>query len=621
MSRSGRVTWGQVGCLLALGAFFSVAHWTRLNSLWGDPARWLFEAGRAAGGEAPYRDFMWQFPPLSVWLMSGVFRLFGATFETAQLALDVLGAISVMLIWQLARRVLAPRLAWPTTAALTLALGTGIGPDMTWFSLQLYTPAQLTGLIGLLLVLIVVIDDVQLHPMSPRRWIALSLGSTIGLLSKPEFALGIVAALATGMIINRQVRFYHQPIDRWRRQGLLWLAAGLGPAALVYVVTGLIVGFDRLVAGVTGYGAAKYICPWWPTGFSLFGVLAALGMGAAYVAGISALRFNKLPLQGGRRYLTLWLGAAWGVIGAVIYLPALLRQNGYSAITFEDLARLATDTGVLLLPVLWWTLTLGVRDVSRWWAALRRQTPVSTELSVSLVLAAVVLALALRGLFGDQNAITPLVAMAAVPLLFVVGMRWLPASLRFFETAQADRDVQTWERVLLIGLAVFGAARLAVWAAFDLDRAYHPLVTEAGTVQVADAASAPVYEFLRARLSPDEALLDVAYGGGVNFALRRSSPVFSTQWWFMAPPPWTLEEDAARFGAQPPRYVIGNTLPYFGASYGSITPTACTFPRLVWRPDELGYDPAQTFPVLDEIIARYRPAVEIAGTVVLERWR
>jgi hypothetical protein len=61
--------------LPALCAFFIMPRWGKLNSLWGDPARWLFEVYRAAQGETLYRNFAWQFPPLSLLLMSGALRL------------------------------------------------------------------------------------------------------------------------------------------------------------------------------------------------------------------------------------------------------------------------------------------------------------------------------------------------------------------------------------------------------------------------------------------------------------------------------------------------------------------------------------------------------------------
>jgi len=65
--------------------------------------------------------------------------------------------------------------------------------------------------------------------------------------------------------------------------------------------------------------------------------------------------------------------------------------------------------------------------------------------------------------------------------------------------------------------------------------------------------------------------------------------------------------------------VIANELPDFGASFGVVAPTRCPFPRLVWRPDQLAYDPARRFPVIDAIQAQYQPTANYDGLILLER--
>jgi hypothetical protein len=48
-------------------------------------------------------------------------------------------------------------------------------------------------------------------------------------------------------------------------------------------------------------------------------------------------------------------------------------------------------------------------------------------------------------------------------------------------------------------------------------------------------------------------------------------------------------------------------------------PPRCPFPRLVWRPDKLAYDPTRRFAVIDAIQAQYQPAASYDGLVVLKR--
>src|SRR5512143_2021472 len=124
---SNRSAWLSLSLVTSICTLFIVLRWGKLDSLWGDPARWLFEAYRAASGETLYRDFAWQFPPLSLLLMSGAFRLLGSTFDVAQIVLDVLSLIAVLLLWILARRIMPPTLALVTTVAGVIAIATGGG--------------------------------------------------------------------------------------------------------------------------------------------------------------------------------------------------------------------------------------------------------------------------------------------------------------------------------------------------------------------------------------------------------------------------------------------------------------------------------------------------------------
>jgi len=49
-----------------------------------------------------------------------------------------------------------------------------------------------------------------------------------------------------------------------------------------------------------------------------------------------------------------------------------------------------------------------------------------------------------------------------------------------------------------------------------------------------------------------------------------------------------------------------------------IAPTRCTFPRLVWRPDQLANDPARSFPALAYVADHYQPAAQFGGVVLFQ---
>src|SRR5664279_101466 len=89
--------------LFALCVVCCWMNWLKMKELDFDQARWLFECGRAAAGEFPYRDFSWQFPPLPLAIFAGLFHWFGSTFLVAQIGLDLLSAAAVVLFLAVAR--------------------------------------------------------------------------------------------------------------------------------------------------------------------------------------------------------------------------------------------------------------------------------------------------------------------------------------------------------------------------------------------------------------------------------------------------------------------------------------------------------------------------------------
>jgi hypothetical protein len=603
---------------MAICALFVVMRWGKLDSLWGDPARWLFEAYRSASGEMLYRDFAWQFPPLSLLLMSGMFRLLGSTFEAAQLVLDVLSLIAVLLLWIVARRIMPTGLALATTIAGVIAIATGGGPNFRFFSLQLYTPAQLTGLIGTLLLTWSLISALQSGVMTASKWLALSLGSTIGLLSKPEYAAANIAALLVFILIEAHAGFVTKSIGGRLRRLAIVLALGLLPAAIGYLLVGGLTGSDNLIAGITGYGAAALICPWWPTGLGLLGALVALGQGVLIIMVPTLVRFNDLRRRYGRRYLELWLLAGLGLALSVWYVPAWIRMNQFG-VTGWDALGFVTALGVWLLPVMWWSIVVWFVLLGRYVGAWFKRRVFSSDESWLWVLLSIGVALSARGLFGDSHSVTTMVPVAAMPIWLIAGVYGLITILCRFKTNDADEGQALWSKIVLIVVVIFAGLRLMYGLVDESRVTYTALNTLAGTVQLADRPSVAIYADVLRETQPTDRVLDVAYGGGINFAARRASPTFSTQWWYLLPAQKYVDQDLRQFTEHPPRLVIANELPDYGAAFGVISPTRCPFPRLVWRPDQPAYEPTRRFPVIDTIPAQYRPMADYDGVVLLEK--
>jgi hypothetical protein len=288
-------------------------------------------------------------------------------------------------------------------------------------------------------------------------------------------------------------------------------------------------------------------------------------------------------------------------------------MSGWGVLNF------VTALGVWLLPVMWWSIVawyvLAARYASAW---LKRRT-FSGEAAWRWVLLTMGVALSARSLFGDSHSVTTMVPVAAMPIWLLVGVYGLLAILRRFKTDDADAGQAVWSKVVLSVVVVVAGLRLIYGMLDEARTTYIPLSTLAGTVRLADRASAAIYADVLRETQPADRVLDVAYGGGINFAARRASPTFSTQWWYLLPAQKYVDQDLAQFTQHLPRLVIANSLPDYGASFGTISSTRCPFPRLVWRPDELAYDPARRFAVIDSIQAQYRLAANYDGMLILEQ--
>ena len=96
-----------------------------------DEGLMLQAAARIAGGEVPYRDFWWFYPPGQPYLLAFLWQLFGPSLITWRIIRVLCDAAVAALAWALARRGGASQpvavLAW-LVAALAMAYPTGPHP-------------------------------------------------------------------------------------------------------------------------------------------------------------------------------------------------------------------------------------------------------------------------------------------------------------------------------------------------------------------------------------------------------------------------------------------------------------------------------------------------------------
>jgi hypothetical protein len=599
------------GLLLFCGAL-CLLRWGKLDTFWGDSVRWMFEAYRAASGELPYRDFAQQYPPLPLMLSAATLLIFGAKFVVLQIVVDILSAMVVVLTWDTARRFLPGVL--PVAVAVILACsGVANTSNFALFSLQIYSPSILLGAIGLLLVIREMADFLDCRYLTRRSLVWTVLGATIGLLSKPEFIVGILGCLGTVALLE---------IRLWRRDRVVFsgyrdlgrlLVTATAPAIIVYVLFAALCGPANVMAGIGGYGMGALTCPWWPTGLGLFGACVAVGYGVIAAAAYSLLHVRRFWIRYRWKNLLLWSGALLSAVAMILYLPycvAELPLFSRGATPFR-IASFYLSTGTVLLPVMWiGILVLAALSIAflRWpEGAWRDRAPI-------LLLLAPAFLISLRGLFGGTMSQLTQVSMAAYPLWFIVGPF---LALWFLHAFGPNRDPAA---AIVVAMFAYAALRLAGIVVTEARTPYAHLDTAAGTISLQDTQIGPkVYSYVLTHTDPAEPVLDLANGGGFNFAEHRVSPVFSTQFTGLAPHPKYLNADLARIEKQPPRLVIANDGPTFQATYGLCMNTGCVFPALVWRSTRLACDPSQTFPVLNYIRSHYEPAARFGEKVIYIR--
>ena len=225
--------------------------------LWLDPARWLNEFARTAQGELPYRDFSFQYPPFVIFLYGWLMRWFGITFTTAQVITDVIDVLMVLFCVELIRRLIPAGLRLATAICVVVVCSTSL-MFFNLFSFVTYIPSIQSGALGILMVLIALLSYLRTGRLNGGEWTILTIGGFIACLSKPEFILASIAAIAMLALLRRNFAF------------IIFIAAAVFiPSAIVYVIVGKAVGFSELRAGIAGYGLATAACPWWPTGLGV----------------------------------------------------------------------------------------------------------------------------------------------------------------------------------------------------------------------------------------------------------------------------------------------------------------------------------------------------------------
>jgi len=614
---------GNVALIVAFCAILGDVRWVKMGTLvLGDTSRWLFEAQRVAAGEVPYRDFSWQYPPFSVLLLGWIMRWFGVTFAVAQVFVDIVSIGVVLAIYSLVRVLLPRFLLIPAMFCLVAVCGTSL-MFFNLFSLLTYVPALQTAVGGFLLFLLGVLNYVRTGKMKTITWLMVISGAFIAAYSKPETFVATYSTLVLLALIDRNYWFNGRNSKDWFLHYTMLGVACCGPVLVAYLWTGAVAGFANMKEGITGYGLAGDLCPWWPTGLGIFGAVSSLGEAAFIASALSLTRRKYFVARFGRAY---YYGIAGGLVGACIYFAYVLFNN-WSLLTGS---RSIADkiwysgpstfwTSAVLLPVMWSCVVLWLYLVVRLFL-LRNHRP-SADCFTILVLLTGPVAMSARGWFNWNLGNRTEVPGVCYPFFLVLGPYLIWRSLALGGPGP-DLHVGTRARpgfALVALLATYGLLRMiAAYPNLLSNGPYREMSTLAGNVRLTDyKTDSEIYRFVIENTSPSDTVLDLPYGGGINFAAHRLSPFFETQFQLLSMPDKFLEKDLEVLRQHPPKIVIADNGPNYGASYG-LKSHACAFPRLVWSPRP-NSDDERVFPAIAEIQQNYRVAKVVGRKLLLVR--
>lgn len=240
-----------LGLALTIALAHIFATWGHVESFWGDSGRWLHEVERYANGERVYRDFMWIFPPLAMWLVGGIARVAGPELNVILGVMSVVYLLIVVTWVALAARIVSPRML-PLTVVAGLLLSTAVAMTRSApLPVGMYTPAAPVG--GLMLLLALVAGVRVLESGSHAAGALLGVSCAACLLAKQDFW-----APAGVLGVGVSIQVVAGSAFAARRERLLTMMFGGGILTLLVGVSLLLRQNDpgTLPLIVTGFGAA-----------------------------------------------------------------------------------------------------------------------------------------------------------------------------------------------------------------------------------------------------------------------------------------------------------------------------------------------------------------------------
>lgn len=550
--------------LLGASALWVWLTWGRLYDPIVDQGWYMQVSTRLAGGEVLYRDMIWMYGPLPIYLLALLFRWLGTHVTTFLVLYSVLATVGCLLSYRIARFLLAPPLALLGTLALFLGGWWGGFVGYT----QAYTGAVPLGAVLGLLFLVCLLAYLQGGRV---LWlVGAGLASGAALLTKPEFGL---ASAGTGLVILTGMALFPGaliggPRARVRALGLYVVAvavvAGLGYGSLAHHA-----GWDNVWLGITGYDQDAILMEVWPpwgTPESWLYIVSGLGI---YLLATVFLVAVAAPATVRKHAATTGLFGGLGLLLAILPWRELSRLNpGLIAsmrasppVLIEQAIRVFWAPGTVLL-----TSVLVLLGIS-WIRAHHRQRPLGREVGYLVALALYTALANIRSFLYPTGTFHFLYLDTLFPLLLYLAAVLIPKAVaeRWGILVHTSRVLI----VLAVALLVYAVAGV-IWDLDYYSRLTAEWVTPRGTVfynpnHERRHAWPELLEAIFARTEPGDPIAVLGQEPGFYFWTERRNPLRQdTLLPGMESSPHDAEEIVRRFERDPPHLIA---IPQ-GVTYG-----------------------------------------------------
>jgi len=198
----------------------------------------VFNATRLLNGEAPYRDFWAIYPPGQLYILAGVFKLFGVSLDASRVYDTLVRAILVLGIFLVAWKMTSRRYAYLVTFALTLVLA-----SQRFYSYAVY-PALAVSIYALY-------SAIQYAGSHSWRWL-LVMGAISGVACLIRWDIGLYVGfgLCAAVFIDQLIRAFSEKAS-FARSVYAAVRAAILPLAVTIAI--LLVGYG-LVSLRSGAG-------------------------------------------------------------------------------------------------------------------------------------------------------------------------------------------------------------------------------------------------------------------------------------------------------------------------------------------------------------------------------